>query len=114
MDAPKPYKFIGFGANHGHGARTPKSGYAPRGHIKRRAEAKTCGPPSPATPALPPGQQLGGPLAATQTIESFFLKPNVGGRNQGLQKHTNIEEYVQEAGFGVLPAVVGRRATFHD
>ncbi len=33
---------------------------------------------------------------------------------QGPEKDTNIKEYVPETGFGVLEAVPGRRATFHD
>ncbi len=33
---------------------------------------------------------------------------------QGPVKHTNVKEYCQEAGFGILPAVPGRRTTFHD
>ncbi len=32
----------------------------------------------------------------------------------GPEKHTNIKEYVPEAGFDVLPAVSGRRAPSHD
>ncbi len=34
--------------------------------------------------------------------------------SQGPEKHTNTYEYFPETGFGVLPAVPGRRAASHD
>ncbi len=33
---------------------------------------------------------------------------------KGLEKSMNTKEYLPEAGFNVLPAVPGRRATFHE
>ncbi len=37
-----------------------------------------------------------------------------GQANQGQEKRTNMKDYFPETGFGVLPALAGRRALFHD
>ncbi len=44
---------------------------------------------------------------------TFFWSRGLPGSIRA-QKNTNIKEYFPEAGFGILPAVPGRRAIAHD
>ncbi len=61
-----------------------------------------------APPLLPPGEGEG------EGVWEGRGHMHINLRCKSLRAHTNISEYFPGTGFGVLPAVPGLMATFHD